>query len=377
MRGHPYGRCKFLIDTANIMVKTDAEVRKVHIGLDRKFRSHGIAKYDTRETGSYIKLGGTGKYRWIKDIKAENRTGAGATIIFVQVSYAKFFREDNKVLIGSEAQRKQVNKALKELLEDICRDDVYWATSKYVRVDVAQEFEDIFEEYYNVFDVLYRIHYESLGNGNRESKKFLQEEFAIEPRDYTTGYRYKKGEYVSTMYNKDLQMNPKRYKPFGKSRGRIEQAFSHKVLGKRELLVEDTTMTDLRKLYKEFSKKVIVEKINEVLKRQSDLLYDKLFAVLQEKNPKLKAAIKDMTHLILDEEQVLKAIHHMPLNVKDRQKRYYKNWAKESLGETSGEGQFKRTFQGNFDRMIKIIYLMTGSRMELTWENHIPKLILA
>lgn len=362
------------------MVKTYASIKSIQIGLGRVFKGYKSATLDERETETYIKLG-KGKYSWIDDIKAINKAGAATTTIFIGVSYPKFFTNDsNVVLIGSEAKRVQVNNNLKRLLEDICKDTVCWGTAKYLRVDVAQEFEDIFEEYYNVFDVLYRTHIEGLGNGNRESKKFLQEEYAIEPRDYTTGYRYKKGEYISTLYNKTLHDKLRKkeaYKPFGETKGRIEQAFSPKVLGKKTLLVEETTMEVLREAYKVFLSRVIVENINKVLKNQSETLYSKLEKSLDVKNPKIKAEVKDMTHLILDEEQAIRCISHLPLKVTDRQKRRYKSWIRESLDDTSKEGQFKRTFKGNFDRLINIVKLMTGVKLQLEWSNHIPNLQLA
>ncbi len=367
-----------MIDTANIMVKTDAPVRSIHIGLDRVFKGCSEAQINTRETITRTKLG-TGNYRWIKNIKAENKSGKRLTTIFIEVNYPKFFDPKTIKLLRNESERKKVNVAIRKLLEDICRGDyIYWEGAKYQRVDVAEQFKDVFENYFNVCDFLYRVLQASLGQGNYESKKFLQVIPGDDFGDLSTGFRYKKGDAGMTAYNKTLQNDHKHYIPFMESEIRWELILTPKVLGIKEMPLSEFDMARLRKEYNSFLKETLLKKMNDILESQVANIREKLKKVFEiDGNPQIRDYIKDMSQFILDEEQVVKVLHYLELDVSARQKRNYKVWIKKSLANSATEGQFARTFEGNFGRLIKVLHKLTGSRLELVWDRDVPILQLA
>lgn len=360
------------------MVKTDAEVRSIHIGFDRVFKGYSEAQMNTRETITRIKLG-TGDYRWIKNIKAENKPSKRVTTIFIEVNYPKFFNPKTIKLLRSEAERKKINVAIRKLLENICRGDhIYWEDARYQRVDVAEQFKDVFENYFNVCDFLYRVLQASLGQGNHESKKFLQVIPGDGFGDLSTGFRYKKGDAGMTAYNKTLQNDHKNYIPFMESEIRWELILTPKVLGIKEMFLTEFGMGRLRKEYNSFLQEALLKKMNDILASQAENIIEKLEEVFSMGgSPQLRDHIKDMSQFILDEEQVVKAIHHLDLKVSDRQKRNYKNWVKESLAKSSADGQFARTFHRNFNRLIKVLYKLTNTKLELTWDKNVPILRLA
>lgn len=367
-----------MIDTANIMVKTDAEVRSVHIGLDRVFKGYSEAKMNTRETTTSIQIG-TGDYIWIKNIKVENKSGKRMTTIFIEVNYPKYFDPKTTKLLKDESSRKKVNIAIKKVLENICKGNtVYWEEAKYQRVDVAEQFKDVFENYFNVCDFLYRVLQASMGTGNRESKKFLQ---VIPGRgfgDLSTGFRYKKGEAGMTAYNKTLQKDTNNYIPFKQSEIRWELILSPKVLGIKNMYLVEYDMSRLRKEYNKFLQEALLKKMNVILASQAYNITEKLKEIFKKAgSPQLRDHIKDMSQFILDDEQVVKAIHYLDLNVSDRQKRNYKIWIKESLAKSAADGQFARTFHRNFSRLIRVMHKLTNTKLELMWDKNIPILRLA
>ena len=364
-----------MLDTADIMTVAATELKYISYLLDKKFKGFGKVNVSNDETEAYLKL----KNHWISNIKLKSRGfDDKETVIYLSFSYPRYFSENNIELIKTETERAEVNKELLKIIQEFSNDKTLKMQHLfYLRVDVAQQFEDIFEDYHQIFALVYQTFVESMGIENKKSKKYLQ---IAGNQDYTTGFTYKYSDYRITVYNKTAESDKKRYIPGRKSIIRVEQAFTPKVFKKRVskkepvMKLNEFTMSKLKKEYAHFLEERLWDKLNLVLENQSNELRKRLLKILKKVNPPLRAEIKDMQNYILDFEMVKNIIKNSNVNVTDRMKYNYINWAKESLIDTERNGSTKTKFFNNFPRLEKLLNNMTGIKTKIEFIQGIPKI---
>lgn len=364
-----------MLDTANIMTVAATELKYISLLLDKKFKGKGKCQVTNDDTEAYLKFDNY----WINNIRLKSKGfDAKETIIYVDFSYPKFFNNSNVELIKTEIERDEVNRELLKIIQEFSNDKTLKMQHLfYLRVDVAQQFEDIFEDYHQVFALVYQTFVESMGKENKSSKKYLQ---IAGNKDYTTGFTYRYSDYKITVYNKTAENNKKKYIPGRKSIIRVEQVFTPRVFKKRVskkepvMKLNEFTMSKLKKEYAHFLEERLWDKLNLVLENQSSELKKRLLEILKKPNPPLKSEIKDMQSYILDFEIIKNIIKNNDINCKKRMKYYYIDWAKNSLIDTEKNGSTKTKFFNNFSRLEKLLSNMTGIKTRIEFIQEIPKI---
>lgn len=366
-----------MIDTANIMTVAATDLKTISIILDKKFKGWGKTKVSNDDTEASLNLSG----HWINNIRLKSKGfDLKETVIYVDFSYPKYFTDNNIQLISTEKQRETVNKELLRLIKEFSADKTLMMRHlHYIRVDVAQQFEDIFEDYYQIFALVYQTFVESMGAENKKSKKYTQIE--KNSKDYTTGFTYTHSEYKINIYNKTAQSNKKAYVPGRKSIIRVEQVFTPKVLKKKFSKINKTpmklseyTMKKLEQEYSKFLEEKLWDRINLVLENKNLELKKRLMEVLKKAKPPLRAEIKDMQSLILDFEMIKNIIKNSDIGVTDRMKYNYIKWARESLEDTEANGSTKIKFFDNFSRLEKLLYNITSIETKIEFIQETPKI---
>ena len=366
-----------MLDTCNVMVSVGTGLKEISIRLDKIFYRYGKTKTTADESDATFNFKGY----WINNIrlKAEDNY---KTVVYIDFSYPKFFYKDNKDLISTEQDRQKVNNELLKLIKEFSNDNTLKLSNiSYLRVDVAHQFEDVFEDYYLIFSMLYETFVEVMGTENKKSRKYIQiENKKLFPQDYTTGFTYSKGEYKINVYNKTAQLAKKEYVPGKKSLIRIEQVFTKKFLTTRmpnfdnSSSIDRFTMKKLKEVYSKFLEEKLWDRLNFILESRNLELKSRIIKVLKKSSRDIKAEIKDMQFLIIDYEMVRNIIKDSDVDVKERMKRYYCNWVKDSLKATENNGNTRIKFFNNFMRLEKILFNITGLKAKIEFIQGTPKI---
>lgn len=363
-----------MLDTCNVIVTAAEELKSISIRLDNEFRKYGLTKVSNDDSEAVLNLKG----HWINKIKLKSKGYAVKTTeIYINFSYPRFFHKDNVHLITTEQERQKVNLELLNLVKKFSGDySLKMRNIKYLRIDVAHQFEDIFEDYNLVFALVYETFVKSLGKENKKSKKYTQIE---EDKDYTTGFTYEKGHsYKIIIYNKTAQTSPTQYTPGEKSIIRVEQMFTPRSIKATEraesLALDKLTMKKMKECYSNFLENKIFTYINYVLEQKNIELKSRINNILNTSSKTLPADIKDMQHLILDFEMVKEVIKNADISVKERMKRYYVSWVKESLFGTEENGSNQIKFFDNFKRLEKLTENILAKKTKIKFIQNIPKI---
>lgn len=361
-----------MLDTCNVMVTVATELEVVHELLNKILRAYGECLINKpKNSTATMKLKG----HWINNIKLKEKSGAiNTTIIYIDFSYPKFFYENNIPLVTTEQERIEVNQELLRLIR-IFGDDptIRMDHIKYIRIDIAHQFEDIFEDYNLIFSLFYETFIKSLGKDNKRSKKYTQIE---KSRDYTIGFTYEKGHnYKINVYNKTAQMKPSDYTPGKISVIRVEQMFTTKTFKRStNMSLDKFTLKKMREHYSKFLEEHLFTYLNYVLEQKNIELNARIVRVLKTSTKTLPTEIKDMQSLILDFEMVKNIIKIADISTKDRMRWYYINWAKDSLKATEENGSVNIRFFNNFKRLEKISDNILGKKTKVTFIQNMPKI---
>lgn len=365
-----------MLDTCDVMVNVGTGLKEIFIRLDKIFRQYGKTKITADESDATFDLKG----HWINNIRLKAKSEV-ETIVYIGFSYPKFFYKDNKILINTEQDRQKVNNELLKIVKEFSNDNTLKLSNiSYLRVDVTHQFEDIFEDYYLIFSMLYETFVEVMGAENKKSRKYIQIENKKIPQDYTTGFTYSKGEYKINVYNKTAQLAKKEYVPGKKSLIRIEQVFTKKFLTTRmpnfdkSSSIDRFTMKKLKEAYSKFLEEKLWDRLNFILENRNLELKNRVIKVLEKSSRDIKAEIKDMQFLIIDYEMVKNIIKDSDINAKERMRRYYCNWVKESLKATENNGGTRIKFFNNFKRLEKILFNITGLKAKIEFIQGNPKI---
>lgn len=357
-----------MIDTCNIRTVVGTGLRNVFLRTSKHFKGYGKMKISEDGTDASLDLKG---HPWINNIRLKSSDGKdmSGTIIMIDFSYPRYYHSENVILVETEEKRQKVNKELLRIIRVITKDEsVSLNNIRYLRIDVAQQFEDVFEDYYLIFALMYKTFVKSMGAENKKSKKYSQID-QIADKDYTIGFTYSKGEYKINIYNKKAQMDKKTYVPGQNTLIRVEQVFTPKVLRVKAMPVDKTTMKILKKEYSRFLEKNLLDYLNIVLETNCIELSNRLEETLNNGARPLPSKIKDMQNLILDFEMVENIIKNLwsagKIPVKNRQMYNCIYAAKESLEETEKTGDKRIKFFGNFSRMTKILFHMTSIKTKI------------
>lgn len=362
-----------MLDTCNVMVTVGEDLKSISLRLDRMFPGYKM-KVSNDDRDATLKL----KKHWINNIRLKS-TGFDdkSTTMFIDFSYPKYFYENNISLITTEQQRMEVNRELLRVVQNVSNDKTLkMHRFKYIRVDVAHQFEDVFEDYYLMFGLIYETLVESLGAENKKSRKYTQiNGQEIAPRDYTTGFTYSKGEYRLNIYNKTAQSCKKGYIPGKISIIRVEQAFTHKVLKSlKTLSLEDFTMKLLKEAYSKFLEEKLWDNLNFILENKYNELTKRIENILTTSSKDIRMEIKDMQHLIVDFEVVKQIIKTLDLPIKKRMRLYYNTWIKKSLETTEFNSGINVRFFNNFKRLETLLFNITTIKTKINFIQGIPKL---
>lgn len=362
-----------MLDTCNVMVTVGEDLKSISLRLDRMFPGYKM-KVSNDDRDATLKL----KKHWINNIRLKS-TGFDdkSTTMFIDFSYPKYFYENNISLITTEQQRMEVNRELLRVVQNVSNDKTLkMHRFKYIRVDVAHQFEDVFEDYYLMFGLIYETLVESLGAENKKSRKYTQiNGQEIAPRDYTTGFTYSKGEYRLNIYNKTAQSCKKGYIPGKISIIRVEQAFTHKVLKSlKTLSLEDFTMKLLKEAYSKFLEEKLWDNLNFILENKYNELTKRIENILTTSSKDIRMEIKDMQHLIVDFEVVKNIISTLDIDVSERMKYKYKSWIKKSLENTEFYSGVNVRFFNNFKRLETLLFNITTIKTKINFIQGIPKI---
>lgn len=362
-----------MLDTCNVMVTVGEDLKSISIRLDKMFTGYKT-KVSNDDRDATLKL----KKHWINNIRLKSSGfDDKSTIMFIDFSYPKFFYEDNICLITTEQQRMEVNRELLRIIQVVSADKTLkMHRFKYIRVDVAHQFHDIFEDYYLMFGLVYETLVESLGAENKKSRKYTQiNGQEISPRDYTTGFTYSKGHYKLNIYNKTAQSCKKGYIPGKKSIIRVEQAFTNKVLKSlRTLSLEDFTMKLLKEAYSKFLEEKLWDNLNFILENKYNELTKRIETILLTSSRDIRMEIKDMQHLIVDFEVIKQIIKALDLPIKKRMRSYYNTWIKKSLETTEFNSGINVRFFNNFKRLETLLFNITTIKTKINFIQGIPKI---
>lgn len=350
-----------MLDTANIKFTTRRDLEGFIILINRKFGTNFTYSSTLNKIVADFRKNYKTEYKWIHKISAKSRGEGFGTEIQIDFSYPKFYGDDNIKLVNDNAKLKEVNDAIYALAKELTLDDkLDQDYFEYTRIDIAQQFEDVFEDYLDIFRLLQMLLTKYAGKGTKESKEFLKVAYGFD-KAYTLGFRYKKSTYCITIYNKTAQMNPESYEASGKSSLiRIEQSFTPGMLGVKKLYFHSVSMKYFREKYQENAKKRFLNNlqiaINEVYKE----LAEKVIEIVR--NGKIREDLILLEGAILDEKIVCNIIKNSNLDKSERMKYYYQKMVKETLARSGGTW---RTFTGNFERIEEIIFKMCGKNIAI------------
>lgn len=349
-----------MLDTANIKFSTWKSFDDIVTILNHRFKLNST----TTPLKVVVDLRKDYKtsYKYVHKIIAKNKGDSLGTEIQIDFSYPKYFGKDNTKLITCNKDLQTVNSAIYDLAKYITLDDeLNLDYFEYTRIDIAQQYEEYFEDYLDVFRLLQGILEKYTGKGTKDSKTFLKAAYGFN-QDYTLGIRYKKSSYCLTIYNKTAQMDPESYKAKKdkKSLIRIEQSFTPSMLGVRKLYFYNVSMKYFKEKYQESAKRKICDNlqtaINEVYKGLSQRVEDIV------RNGKIREDLILLEGAILDEKIICNIIKNLDLNKSKRMKFYYQKMVKETLSRSGGTW---RTFRGNFERIEDIIFKMCGKNITI------------
>ncbi|MGL5229983.1 MAG: hypothetical protein ACRC8F_04090 [Cetobacterium sp.] len=346
-----------MLDTANIKFNTWKDFHDVSRILVHRFKI-GCAVATNKITID-LRKDNTTEYKWVHKIVAKDKGPGLGTEIQIDFSYPKYFTKDNVKLVNNNADLQAVNKAIYNLAKYITLDeDLNQDYFEYTRIDIAQQYEAIFEDYCDIFRLLQSMLTKYTGKGTKDSKAFLKSNYGFD-KDYTTGFRYKKSSYCITIYNKTAQMNPEEYEPTGKpSLIRIEQSFTPVMLGVKKLYFHTVSMKYFREKYQESAKKRFCDNLQTAINEVYKELAVKVLEIV--KKGKIREDLIFLEGAILDEKIVCNIIKNSDLDRSRRMKYYYQQMVKETLSRSGGTW---RTFTGNFERIEEIIYKMCGKNI--------------
>ncbi|MEG0135779.1 MAG: hypothetical protein RR795_01295 [Cetobacterium sp.] len=349
-----------MLDTANIKFNTWKPFKEVITILNHRFKTNStltpvkvvidLRKYHRTE------------YKWVHKIIAKDKGDRLGTEIQIDFSYPKFFGKDNINLVNNNDDLQKVNNAIYELSKYITLDEELDPNYfEYTRIDIAQQYEGIFEDYLGVFRLLQEILEKYTGKGTKESKEFLKSTYGF-LKSYTKGFRYKKSTYCLTIYNKTAQMNPEDYIPEEEKESliRIEQSFTPGMLGIKKLYFQDVSMKYFREKYQESAKKRICDNLQTAINEVYKELSKKVEYIVTD--GKIREDLILLEGAILDEEIICNIIKNLDLDKSRRMKYYYQKMVKETLSRSGGVW---RTFTGNFERIEKLIFKMCGKNITI------------
>lgn len=344
-----------MLDTANIKFMTRRDLEGVIILINRKFGTNFLYSDTVSKFVADFRKNHRTENKWIHKISAKSRGKDFETEIQIDFSYPKFYGDDNVKLVNENTKLKEVNDAICTLAKEITLDDKldpdYF---EYTRIDISQQFEDVFEDYLDVFRLLQTL-LKLTGAGTKESKEFLKVAYGFD-KAYTLGFRYKKAAYCITIYNKTAQMNLEEYEPTGKSSLiRIEQSFTPKILGEKKLFFHMVSMKYFREKYHEKARQIFFDNLQESVNKVYKGLAVKVVKIIEE--GKIREDLIFLEGAILDERIVCNIIKNSDLDKSERMKYYYQKMVKETLAKSGGTW---RTFEGNFERIEEIIFRMCG-----------------
>lgn len=349
-----------MLDTANIKFSTWKPFDEVVRILNHRFRSN-FTETPVKVVVDLRKDIRT-NYKWVHKIIAKNKGDKRGTEIQIDFSYPLYFGKDNIELVNNNKDLQEVNNAIYELAKYITLDDeLNQDYFEYTRIDVAQQYSDCFEDYLDVFRLLQHILDKYTGKGTKESKTFLKSAYGFD-KDYTLGIRYRKSSYCITIYNKTAQMNPENYIPGEelKSLIRIEQSFTPKMLGVKNLYFYNVSMKFFREKYQESAKKRFCDNLQTAINEVYKILSKEVEEIV--KNGKIREDLFLLEGAILDEKIVCNIIKNLNIDKSRRMIYYYQKMVKETLSRSGGTW---RTFSGNFERIEEIIFRMCGKNITI------------
>lgn len=348
-----------MLDTANIKFETWKDFKDIVIILNHRFKTN--CTETPKKVSIDLRKDQKTEYKWVHKIIAKDKGDKLGTEIQIDFSYPKFFSKNNIKLVNTNEDLQTVNNAIYDLAKYITLDDeLNQDYFEYTRIDIAQQFEDIFEDYSDIFRLLQGMLTKYSGKGTKDSKAFLKTTYGFD-KDYTLGFRYKKSSYCITIYNKTAQMNPEDYKPTGKpSIIRIEQSFTPRMLGVKKLYFYSVSMKYFREQYQESARKKFFDNLENAINEVYKELSIKVLEIV--KNRKIREDLIFLEGAILDEKIVCNIIKNSDLDRSERMKYYYQSMVKETLNKSGG---IWRTFTGNFNRIEEIIFRMCGKNINI------------
>lgn len=347
-----------MLDTANIKFSTWKPFDEVVTILNHRFSSNCTTTplkviIDLRKD---LKT----EYKWVHKIIVKNKGYTRGTEVQIDFSYPKYFGKDNVELVNTNAKLQEVNKAIYKLAKYITLDDeLNEDYIEYTRIDIAQQYKGVFEDYLDVFRLLQSMLEKYTGKGTKDSKSFLKSAYGFD-KDYTLGIRYKKSSYCLTIYNKTAQTNPEDYKVGNQSIIRIEQSFTPRMLGVKNLYFYNVSMNYFREVYQNSAKMKFCDNLKTAINEVYKELVERVEKIV--KNGKIKEDLMLLEGAILDEKIICNIIKNIELDRCKRMRYYYQAMVKETLSRSGGTW---RTFQGNFDRIEEIIFRMCGRNITL------------
>lgn len=348
-----------MLDTANIKFNTWKEFKDIVTILNHRFKTN--CTVTPQKVTVDLRKDHKTEYKWVHKIIAKDKGHKLGTEIQIDFSYPKFFSKDNIKLVNNNEDLQTVNKVIYDLAKYITLDDeLNQDYFEYTRIDIAQQYEAIFEDYSDIFRLLQGMLTKYTGKGTKDSKAFLKTAYGFD-KDYTLGFRYKKSSYCITIYNKTAQMNPEEYEPTGKpSLIRIEQSFTPGMLGVKKLYFYEVSMKYFREKYQESAKKRFCDNLQTAINEVYKELSEKVLEIV--KNGKIREDLILLEGAILDEKIVCNIIKNSNLDKSERMKYYYQKMVKETLARSGGTW---RTFTGNFERIEEIIFKMCGKNINV------------
>lgn len=334
---------EFGFDRAGIWIELEAESDLVVLGVLKKF-----PLLATKSIGRplHFKIP---KHKFINEIQV--RPDFNKTRVKVDFSYPRYFRENNLQLSGTE-ERREVEKVIVELVEEISLEKVDMKKVYYNNVEICiQKKVGAFYYYHNLVNLIYK----SLCRKYQTVQKAQYSNYSEKmDRFYSTGFQFSMQPGMKLkLYSKLHEHNPKTPSKEVGAILRTEYRLTRGVLKK---LFETDKVIELELSHIQYCLVRYFEKsILKLIKEELELNHEKLVKMLKGFNPReLKGIVKDLQEWIFDYKCLGAALTEVSCKSPRQTKRYLEATRK-TLEESQSSSSPKRDNFNNIKRLEKFL----------------------
>lgn len=290
--------------------------------------------------------------------------------ISISFSYSRFEKDDNYNLCENEKIIDKVHKEISKVFKLIAGKPVTLKDLRVGAIDISNQLEvSTISSYYKVLDLIYR----ALRNTEQNGRLYLDTD--SEKRKQLDGLDFreqgKKRREASSYFK--IYSKFKEEQQTGKSTaGHIAALRGELTLKGRELKKHHLGL--VAGINREYLNKILFDSLAVPLagELEKELNYSikHLSSLLQEnKTKKIREILTINEHHIFDVKVLDIILTPENIGVSERQCRTYKKQIREILKEIETQGEIKKVFTGNFERLEKLVKKIAKAELIIIFEN--------